>query len=148
MVMTDEPTTRMRRAYGSGLRTTLRDNSAAYGYSVSLTATFGITSTQHAQHAGAIQVLLFAAGAAMAFLLVEGVASRMFQRSGRSEQPLTSMVTGALDVLSILAAVGAGIGFAYVPGLAGWAAAAFAATTTYLLVGGLDVLMARYLANR
>lgn len=135
-------------SYGSGLRTTLRENATAYGYSVTITATFGVVATQHAQYAGPVQVLLFAAGAAMAFLLTDSVASRFFRHAGDREQPLTSMLAGATDVLSILLAVAVGSALAYVPTEAGWAAASFAATTVYLLVGGVDVLLARYLARR
>lgn len=138
----------VEESYSSGLRTTLRENATAYGYSVTITATFGITATQHAQYAGPIQVLLFAAGAAAAFLLTEAVASRFFRRAGDPEQPLTSMLAGAVDVLSILSAVAAGSVLAYIPTEVGWAAASFGATAVYLLVGAVDVLVARYFAHR
>lgn len=146
--MSDDAQRLVKGSYSSGLRTTLRENATAYGYSVTITATFGVTATQHAQHGGPVQVLLFAAGAAAAFFLIEGMASRFFRRAGDPEQPLTSMLAGATDVLSILMAVAAGSALAYIPSEAGWAAASFGATTVYLLVGAIDVLLARYLAHR
>lgn len=138
---------RAAEAYGSGMRTTLRHNATAYGFSVSITAAFGLVSTTHAQSAFPLRVLLFAAGAGAAFILVEAVAALLFQRAPGSDADSVLLLEGAVDVLSILAAVGAAMGMANIPGLVAWPATAFGATIAYLVVGGLDVLVARVLAR-
>lgn len=141
-------TLRATQAYGSAVRTTLRHNATAYGFSVSITAAFGIVSTAHAQVAFPVRVLLFAAGAGAAFILAEALASWLFPRAPGSDRESVLLVEGAVDVLSILAAVGAAIGLSKFPGMVAWPSTAFGATLVYLLVGGLDVLVARQIARR
>lgn len=135
------------KVYGTGVRTTLRHNATAYGFSVSITASFGVVSSSHQQSSIPLQAVLFAAGAVAAFLLVEAVASRLFQRSARGETEGVLMISGAVDALSVLAAVGTASALSFVPGVAAWPLTAFGTTFAYLLVGGLDVLIARKAAG-
>lgn len=135
------------QVYGSGVRTTLRHNATAYGFSVSITAAFGVVTSSHQQSSFPLQAVLFAAGAVGAFLLVEAVASRLFRRGAREETENVVMISGAVDALSVLTAVGAASALSLVPGIAAWPLTAFGATFTYLLVGGLDVLIARKAAG-
>lgn len=102
-------------AYGSGVRTTLRNNATAYGFSISVTAAFGLLASSHQQASFPLQALLFAGG--------------------------------AVDALSVLASVGAASALSLVPGVAAWPLTAFVATLAYLLVGGMDVLIARRVAR-
>lgn len=137
---TDESTE--PRAYPDALRSTVRNNSSAYGYSLSITTSFGLVSALH----GAPKVLdafLFLCGAAVAFILVETVASRGFRQPVRGEREGVMVLGGAMDLFAVLAAAGAAIGAAYISGWPGWLVGGYAATTTYLLVGGIDVLLAR-----
>lgn len=139
---------RAAEAFGSGMRTTLRNNATAYGFSVSITAAFGLVSTVHPQSAFPWRVLLFAAGAGAAFVLVEAVAARLFRHAHGGDRESVLLLAGAVDVLSILVAVGAAVGLAHLPGLVAWAGTGFGATLAFLLVGGLDVLVARALDHR
>lgn len=134
-------------AYASGVRTTLRNNATAYGFSISVTAVFGLLASSHQQASFPLQALLFASGAVAAFLLVEVVASRLFQRRVPSETDSVIMISGAVDALSVLASVGAASALSLVPGIASWPLTAFGATLAYLLVGGMDVLIARRVAR-
>lgn len=134
-------------AYGSGVRTTLRNNATAYGFSISVTAAFGLLASSHQQASFPLQALLFAGGAVAAFLLVEAVASRLFRRRAPSETDSVIMISGAVDALSALASVGAASALSLVPGIVSWPLTAFGATLAYLLVGGLDVLIARRVAR-
>jgi hypothetical protein len=136
---------RAASAYGSGVRTVLRDNATAYGFSVVITATFGLVSREH--RPTVLGIALFAAGAAGAFLLVDLLASRFFRRVSITGTRRVVLVSGALDVMSIMGAVGVGIGLATLPGVLAWPAAAGGATLTYLLLSGLDVLVARLLTS-
>ncbi|HET7327747.1 MAG TPA: hypothetical protein VFJ14_10745 [Nocardioidaceae bacterium] len=131
--------------FTDGVRSSLRDNATAYGYSVSITAAFALVSNTHGKAGFALHVLMFAAGAAVAFFVVELVASRMFARVAGGELERVVLIGGAVDVLSILAAVGSAVGLARIPGVAAWSLTAAGVTTVFLLVGGLDVLIARRL---
>lgn len=140
-------TQRAVQAYGSGVRTTLRQNATAYGFSISITAAFGLVTSSHQQTSFPLQSVLFAGGAVAAFLLVEVVASRLFKRGGQTEAGSVVMISGAVDALSVLAAVGAAVALSQLPGIASWPLTGFGVTLVYLLVGGLDVLIARQAAR-
>lgn len=135
-------------AYGSGVRTSLRHNATAFGFSVSITAAYGIVSIARAGSSSVLQTALFAVGATVAFLLVEAVASRMFKRTARDESVEVVMVAGAVDVLSIFAALGVATACAQLPGQVAWVATSFGTTLAYLLLGGLNILIAHRMARR
>lgn len=135
------------QVYGSGVRSTLRHNATAYGFSVSITAAFGVVTSSHQQSSFPLQAVLFAGGAVAAFLLVEAVASRLFQRGSGGEAESVVMISGAVDALSVLAAVGTASALSLLRGIVAWPLVAFGATVAYLLVGGLDVLIARRAAG-
>jgi hypothetical protein len=70
--------------YRHGLRTSIRNNSAAFGYSIVATADF--TVLEHSVSApGLKEIYLFIAGAAGAFALLEAVATRFFTEQARGE---------------------------------------------------------------
>lgn len=135
------------QVYGSGVRSTLRHNATAYGFSVSITAAFGVVTSSHQQSSFPLQAVLFAGGAVAAFLLVEAVASRLFQRGSGGEAESVVMISGAVDALSVLAAVGTAGALSLLGGIVAWPLVAFGATVAYLMVGGLDVLIARKAAG-
>lgn len=134
-------------AFGSGVRTTLRNNATAYGYSVAVTSAFGLVSALQRRDSFPLQALFFAGGAALAFLVVGAVASRFFKRTTSPEPGDVVMLSGAMDIVAIMAAVGVAIPVAALPGLVAWPCTAFVMTSTYLLVSALDVLVARRLAR-
>lgn len=136
------------QAFGSGVRMSLRNNASAYGFSISITVAFGLVSTAHGQSAFVLQSCLFALGAALAFVLVELIASRNFRHLSGSESSSVVMVGGVVDVVSIAAAVGTAAGLAQIPGVFAWLLVAFGTTFVYLVVGGLDVLIARRALRR
>lgn len=136
------------QALGSGVRTSLRDNATAYGFSVTITAAFGLVSAAHPAGMRPLPIMLFAAGAALAFFLVELVASHLFKRIGGREGEKVVLISGAVDVLSIGAAAGSAVLLAKTPGMLAWPLTSFGTTLIYLLMGGLDILIARQLARR
>lgn len=136
------------QAIGAGVRTSLRDNATAYGFSVSITAAFGLVSSAHPHAAKPVQIMLFAGGAALAFLLVELVASHRFKRAGSREGDRVILISGAVDVLSIGAAAGSAVLLAKAPGMLAWPLTSFGTTLVYLLMGGVDILVARQVARR
>lgn len=129
--------------YGRGVRTALRDNATAYGFSISITAAYGLASGSKGP-ADAVETVTFALGAALAFVLV-GVAfvARFGRRRSLSEDEQVLLLSSGIDLLSVCAAVAAAFGLSRIPGFAAWPLTGLGTVATYLLVGGLDVLLAR-----
>jgi hypothetical protein len=120
--------------YVRGLRSAARNNASAYGYSVTITATFGILSVI-AGTTTVLEIFAFAGGAVLAYALVDGVASGGFSHGPRDEEP--SEVT-ALGSSVRFVSVGAALAIALVEaqlvgGWAAWPLGAFSATVAYLL---------------
>ncbi len=140
------PARHARAAYSSGLGTTVRENASAYGFSVAITGSFGVTNGVHGS-AGAVEAILFAVGASLAFVLVEVLVSRRFGQPTTDPTDVV-LVSTAVNVVSIVVAVAIGAGLAFIPGLLAWPLAALGTTAGYLFVGGFDVLVARAVAPR
>lgn len=132
------------RGFPGALRTTVRNNSSAYGYSLAITVAFGLLAAAYSAPS-TTQTFVFLVGAAAGFVAIEAAASRGFRRpSPPREQEQVVVMSGAMDMLAVLAAAGVATGAARTPvPVAGWALGGFLATTTFLLVGGVEVLLAR-----
>lgn len=110
-------------AFASGVRSSLRNNASAYGFSVTITVSFALVSATHPRTTTAVPVLLFAAAAATAFFIVEAMASRLFQHVADVEDPgRVTFVSGAVDGFAVLGATGDAIGLSEIPGIAAWPA--------------------------
>jgi hypothetical protein len=134
------------QAYGWGVRTALRDNATAYGFSISITAAYGLAAALRGP-GGAAETVLFAFGAAAAFVLVSICFLGRFRKNpmGESDQVLT--LSGGVDFLSVAATVAAAYGLAHLPDPWAWPVTGLGTVITYLLVGGLDVVLARLLSQ-
>lgn len=146
--MTDGEIRRGTQAYGSAVRTALRNNATAYGFSIAITAAFSLATTAAGGRADVIPTFLFAVGAVFAFIVVGAGLSRYSHSGGREDSGEVVLVSGAVDLLSVLAAIGSAALLALVPGLVLWPLVGFGATTMFLLVNGLDVLIARWVVRR
>lgn len=132
--------------YGRGVRTALRNNATAYGFSISITAAYGLASGAHGTTT-AIATVSFAVGAVIGFLLVGGIFVSFFQRGSLREGGQVLTIGGAVDIFAIAAAVAAAFGLSRVPGFFGWPLTGLGAVAAYLITGGLDVVLARWLAK-
>ncbi|NGO67524.1 hypothetical protein [Streptomyces boncukensis] len=132
--------------YGRGVRTALRDNATAYGFSISITAAYGLATGARGT-ATAEETVGFALGSALAFLLVGLVFLVVFRRAGLAEGEQETTLGGIIDVLSVAVAVTAAYGLSRVPGFAAWPLTGLGTVTAYLLAGGLDVVLARLTAR-
>lgn len=132
--------------YGRGVRTALRNNATAYGFSISITAVYGLASGQHGQDS-AWGTVAFALGAVVGFLVVGGVFVTCFQRGSLGEGGQVMTIGGAADVLAVTAAIASGFGLSRVPVFLGWPLTGFGTVAAYLVIGGLDVVLARWLAK-
>lgn len=141
---TDNERSPRPRGFPGALRTTVRSNSSAYGYSLAITVAFGLVAAVHGSPS-TLETFVFLIGATGGFVSIEAAASRGFRRpSPPREQEQVVVMSGAMDVFAVLAAAGAATGAARTPApTVAWALGGFLATTTFLLVGGVDILLAR-----
>lgn len=139
----EEEAVRAVVAYSTAVRSALRNNAAAYGYSVTITIAFGLLVTAHGD-VDAVAAILFGGGAAAGFVLVQLAASWRFRAGIEGDSGSVVVLSSAIDLLSILCAVLAAVGLSRVPSLLAWPLTAAGATVVYLLVGGVDVLLARW----
>ena len=125
-----------------GMRTSIKSNSAPYGYSVTITASFGALNAV-AGAPGVAEVFLFLAGAAVAFTGVEITATKAFQIAEASEPAEVVFLGTSFNLFSIAAGVGAAtlVGW-LLSGWPAWLVGALAATLVYLLVVGLEMALA------
>ena len=135
----------MRRGelYAQGLRTSVRTNATAYGFSIMITASFGVTTVLQPKP-GAGDIFLFALGAVAGFAAVQLGATRGFHvENVGAERTSVLLIAGLLSVVSVQAGVGAA---ALVAWLGGgwyvWVAAPFAASAAFLLVNGAEFALA------
>ncbi|NYH78170.1 hypothetical protein FHR84_001492 [Actinopolyspora biskrensis] len=133
--------------YGSGVRTALRNNATAYGFSIAITSSYGLVNGASGP-ARSWETVSFALGAAVAFVLVGGVFLSRFRKGALPESARVATISGAVDLLSISASVAVAYGCSRIAGYWAWPLTATGTVVTYLLVGGADILIARSAANR
>jgi hypothetical protein len=125
-----------------GLKTAVIDNSAAFGFSIMITSSFGALD-KLAGSPSLVDILGFAMGAAAAFTVLQAVTTRGFRRSpgaGPREVDLLGTAFGILSVaLGLGAAVVAGL---LLPAGAAWAAGAFLAAMAFMLGQALLLMLA------
>jgi hypothetical protein len=131
-----------------GVQTTIRNNHAAYGYSVMITASFGAVSIQESQ-ASVGYVFLFVAGAMIAFALIETLVSGLF-RKRLEDEPSEVLALGAtFSLFSVSASVGfASLTALLIGGWVVWPLAAFMASGAYVLLAGAEMTLAERLQER
>lgn len=136
--------TMLRRA----VRTAVHNNASAYGYSIMVTATFGVLQV-NAGPPSVARAFLYLGGAALAFAVVEGLTSNLFRQSAREEPPEVVVLGGAMGVASVSGGVGAAtLVSLFARSWIGWAAAPFAATVVYVSVVSAELMLADHLGNR
>ena len=134
--------------YVRGLRSAARNNASAYGYSVTITATFGMLSVVTGTTT-VLEIFAFAGGAVLAYALVDGVASGGFKHGPRDEEPIEVTALGSsISFVSVGVALAVALVEArLVGGWPAWPLGAFSATVAYLLLLALEIGLAE-LAKR
>lgn len=124
-----------------GIRTSVRSNASAYGYSVMITATYGVLSVT-TPAPSVPRIFLFLAGAAVAFSAVELVSFLVIGKRVRPEP--TDVVLGAgIGIFSISAGVGAAAGVGSVlNSWMAWFGGPAIATLVYLSVVAVELALA------
>jgi len=130
------------------ISTTVRDNSAAFGFSITITITFGLVQSVGGQPAAG-EIFAFGAAAALGVLLFAAVATRGFRmRAGRAPAEVRMLGT-SLDFISVLAAAAAGYAVALLLfGFIAWPAAAIAAVVVFLGLQSAEILFAEHVQER
>ena len=132
----------MLSVYSRGIRTSIRTNSAPYGYSVMITVSLGAMVTLQ-QQPKLNELFSFVLGAGAGFAVVEAAVSNFFRERVRGEPSEVVLLGSALGFVSISAGLATTIGVGNLFGSwVSWLLAPFAATVVYLLVVGLEVAMA------
>ncbi|WP_432157583.1 hypothetical protein [Streptomyces sp. bgisy153] len=126
-----------------GLRASLRNNGQAYGFSVVITAALGLLNTE-AKVSGSAHFVYFALGAALAFSLLEAVASVGFRRPLEQEPGTVTALGISLSLMSVGASATLAWGIAYfLGGVAAWPVTALAVSVAYPLMAGVELAFAQ-----
>jgi|SRR5215218_2779179 len=119
------------RRYLHGLHHSARENVSAYGYSVTITATFGLLSVIVGSPS-VLDVFLFASGAVLGVALVETVASGGFRHRLEEEPSRIQALGGSISFFSVgLALLAVLLVGQLVDGLLSWLLGSFLATLAF-----------------
>jgi hypothetical protein len=129
--------------YLRGLNSATRNNAIAYGYSLTITASWGMMSVLD-DRATVGRVFVFVAGAGLAFALANALVTKGYRETRDPEVPLVRALGTSFGIVSSSAGVGAAALVAWaLDGWLAWLLSPFAATVAYLLIAGLEIALAR-----
>ncbi len=133
----------MHRHLAHGLRASLRNNGQAYGFSVSVTASAAILNLE-ARQSGAVHLIYFAAAAAVAFSLLETVATRGFRKPLEQEPSTVTALGIAFSIASVAGTVTlAWVVAHFVGGMAAWPMTGFLVSVVYPVAAGMELALAQ-----
>jgi hypothetical protein len=126
-----------------GMGESARTNGLAYGYTVALTGAYVVlqagAGVPHVRDA-----FLFGLGASITFAFAGAFVTRGFRQRVDREPPVVVALGSALGILSISAATGScALLTAVVGGSLAWFLGPLVASSVYLLVSALELLLAR-----
>jgi hypothetical protein len=137
-----------QRRYKRGLHASVRNNASAYGFSVTITASFGLLTSALGTPT-ALEIFAFAGGAVVAFALVEFVVSWGYRQDLEDEPSNVKDVGSSVSVLSVgLALAGAYVVGRLLEGLVAWPVGSFVATAVYLFLFGVELGLIEHLSRR
>ncbi len=131
-----------RARYRRGLVTSVVNNGSAFGFSVMITAAFGMLGHFHGKPS-AVEVFLFALGAVLAVSVIEAVASRGFRRRPDIHPKEVILLGTAANFVSVLVALGAVYAAGgRLPELVAWPVGPLLSAGVYVLVEGAELALA------
>lgn len=138
----------MRARLVCGLGQSLGGNATAFGYSVTITASFGAVELGRGDP-GFGDLIVFGLGAVIAFGGLEGVASGGFRTPLQKGSDDVILLGTALAFVSIVLAIAAARGIAaLLNGAWAWFGAAFCASLVFALVESVEFMFAQWLQER
>ena len=137
-----------RARYLSGLKTSVLNNTVAYGYSIAITASYGVLNVVE-DTPTLWDIIGFACGAVFAFTLVEVLVYVGF-RHELTEEPIEVVVLGStFSFVSIGLALGATVCVGWLlNGPVSWVIGSFLATMVYIGFLALEMSVADRLRDR
>lgn len=130
------------------MRASIRNNAAAYAYSITVTCSFAAIAGRHGNGTPG-EIFAFALGAALGFAVAEAAASRGFRDRIRPERSDVVVLGTAFAPLSVGASVGAAIlASTWTSGWIAWASGAFVSSGVYVLLSGVEMALARHHQER
>lgn len=130
-----------------GLHASAHNNASAYGYSVAITASFGILAVVVGTPT-VLEIFAFAVGAVASVALVEAVASGGFRHGLEEESSRVRALGSSLSIFSVcLSLFGALAAGWLVSGWPAWPLGAFLTSFVYLLTFALEVGLADLLSG-
>jgi hypothetical protein len=131
-----------------GLGESLGGNATAFGYSVTITASFGAVELGRGSP-GFGDLIVFGLGAVVAFGGLEGLASGGFRSPLQKGSNEVVLLGTALAFISIVLAIGAARGIAeLLSGAWAWFGAAFGASLVFALVESVEFMFAEWVQER
>ena len=139
---------RLTRRLVYGLGESLGGNATAFGYSVTITASFGAVQLGRGQPRFG-DLVVFGLGAVVAFGGLEGLVTGGFRVPLEKGSDQVVLLGTALAFISIVLAIAAARGVAAVlSGAWAWFAGAFCASLVFALVESLEFMFAEWLQER
>lgn len=133
---------RLHEQFLRGLGSSTRNNSLAYGYSLALTASFGMLALLD-RSPDVADLFLFAIGAASTFAFANAVVTRGYRMKTEDEPPVVIAFGTSLGVVSVTGAIGiAALCGWLLPSWLGWLIGGFGASTGYIVLGAFEMLLA------
>lgn len=130
------------------MRSSVRDNATAYGYSITITGTAALLANMgHVVTPVGIFGGMLAAAAA--FVAIEGAIVLTVDDLEEDESEEDRVLARMLNIVSIFAAMGAGFGSAYyLADPYAWPVAGFCATAAFVLFDGLELRLTAALKGK
>lgn len=126
------------RRWPVGFNTAVSGNAQAFGFSITVTATYGVISS--AQGSPSVpDIFGFALAAVAAFSLLNLLVARLLAKE-RKDPDRVVLVATATDFLAVGSGIAAAVGLQYVlTGWPTWVLAPFTASLVYVLVQALEM---------
>lgn len=125
-----------------GLGQSLGGNATAFGYSVTITASYGAVDIARGSPRF-IDLIAYGLGAVVAFAGLEGFASAGFRQPLPKSSDEVLLLGTSLAFISIITAIAAARGVAaLLPGVVAWFGGALCASLTFALVESLEFMLA------
>jgi MFS family permease len=139
---------RPRARYRRGLSTSVVNNASAFGFSVMITAGYGMLSHFHS-HPRVPNVVLFAFGAVIGIAVIEAMVSRGFRLRPHSHPEEVVMLGTAANLVSVAVALGVFyVSGRFLPELVAWPVAPLLAAAAYVLVEAFELAVAEGVQER
>ena len=138
-----QPSGGLGRQYARGLNAAVTGNAQAFGFSITITASFAAIS--NAEGTPSLpELMTFAVSAVAAFTVLNLVVALIGADGSAATTTRTMLIGTATDFLAVAAGVGVAIATGHVlAGWTTWAVGAFGASLVYVIVQSMEMTLGR-----